>query len=48
MLLGWGGTVIASDDNYMSAALAMEDALNQLEMKERSEHRRAEAERRGE
>lgn len=34
------GRVIASDDDYHEAALAMEDALNHLELRERSERRK--------
>lgn len=41
MLFDDAGRVLASDDNYREAALAMEDALNELERRERAVQRSA-------
>lgn len=41
MILDARGRCIASDDDYREAALAMEDALNQLELMERRAKRHA-------
>jgi hypothetical protein len=43
MIFDEAGACVASDDDYGEAALAMEDALSHVELREKSERRKAEA-----
>ncbi len=43
MLFDSDGVLLASDDRYKEAAIAMEDALNAMELRDRAERRKAES-----